>query len=538
MNALLLAHVGGFALAGAACVLALVLAAPSGDADTRRGLRLFVLSSAGWAVAHVGYLLAPDPALKYAFYEAGLLVGFWTVFPWLYFCSAYAGRSFPRTPVLRRTALGLYLGVALVKVTNPLHHLYFRAEMTSVPFRHLAVQHGMVHWIVMGLSYALAVLGLFLLFELFAQVGQSVRPLVYVSTLFGAPLALNVLGAVTQSLPEMTYEPLGVAAFAIGVSHVYDTEFRSVQLAAEREDPVVVLTDEGLVRDYNRRALEALPALESGDLGARLDEVAPALAAAVASDDDLVAVPGDHGDRYFQVTTTRPGTSQLGRVVTLTEVTERESYRQELERQNDRLEQFASLVSHDLRNPLNVAQGHLDLARAERDHESLETVSESLDRMEALITDLLTLARQGQDIDEREPVRLSDLATEAWGHVEQDEATLDVTGDLEFAGDPARLLQLFENLFRNAIEHGGEDVNLTVGPTSGGRGFYVADDGPGIDPSRREEVFEFGVTSEDGGTGFGLAIVAEIVRAHGWEVRVTEAAAGGARFEVTGVGAA
>jgi signal transduction histidine kinase len=111
-------------------------------------------------------------------------------------------------------------------------------------------------------------------------------------------------------------------------------------------------------------------------------------------------------------------------------------------------------------------------------------------------------------------------------------------------GDPDRLLHVFENLFRNAVEHGGPDVTVRVGPISRpafeagknvGSGFFVADDGPGIPEERRETVFEAGHTTHSEGTGLGLSIVEQFVEAHGWSIRVTESADGGARFEVTGV---
>ncbi|PSQ16582.1 hypothetical protein BRD00_10515 [Halobacteriales archaeon QS_8_69_26] len=99
--------------------------------------------------------------------------------------------------------------------------------------------------------------------------------------------------------------------------------------------------------------------------------------------------------------------------------------------------------------------------------------------------------------------------------------------------DPGRLEHVFENLFRNAVEHGGDDVTVTVGALDGG--FYVADDGPGIPEDRREEVFDVGTSTAADGTGFGPTIVRHIVETHGWRVRVAESEDGGARFEVTGV---
>ncbi|ELZ39806.1 fused histidine kinase with gaf domain/response regulator receiver [Halorubrum tebenquichense DSM 14210] len=230
---------------------------------------------------------------------------------------------------------------------------------------------------------------------------------------------------------------------------------------------------------------------------------------------------------------------------------ERQRAAARLERERDRLEQFASVVSHDLRNPLTAARGRLDLLADETDSEHVEPIERSLSRMETLIEDLLTLAREGNDVDDPKPVDLAALARDAWETTDDGDGTLSVTVDeFEILADEARLRQLLENLFRNSVEHGstgsgtesadgvehgGEGVTITVGATASGDGFYVADDGEGIPESEREEVFETGYTTTSDGTGFGLNIVAEIVDAHGWSVRAVESAEGGARFEITGV---
>ena len=99
--------------------------------------------------------------------------------------------------------------------------------------------------------------------------------------------------------------------------------------------------------------------------------------------------------------------------------------------------------------------------------------------------------------------------------------------------DRSRCRQLLENLIRNSVEHVGDGVSIHVGRLDGG--FYVEDNGPGIDDADREEVFEPGYTTNAGGTGFGLNIVSEIAEAHGWTVEITDSDAGGARFEFTGV---
>ena len=204
-----------------------------------------------------------------------------------------------------------------------------------------------------------------------------------------------------------------------------------------------------------------------------------------------------------------------------------------LTEQNDRLEEFASIVSHDLRNPITVAEGRVELAAMECDSEHLEHVERAHERMRTLIEDLLTLAREGETVTEFEAVALPALVEGCWANVDTDEATLVTDTERTVRADENRLKQLFENLIRNAIEHGGGDVTVTVGELDAG--FYVEDDGPGIPADEREAVFEAGYSTREEGTGFGLSIVERIVEAHEWEIDVTDGEEGGARFEITGV---
>ena len=217
------------------------------------------------------------------------------------------------------------------------------------------------------------------------------------------------------------------------------------------------------------------------------------------------------------------------------DVTERRDRERELARKNDRLEEFTSVVSHDLRNPLTVAKGRLEAVQNQDDDEHLDAVADALDRMERLIEDLLALARQGRAVEATETVPLADVADIAWASVATADATLVNDLDVAVAGDRTRLEQAFGNLFRNAIQHGGEDVTVTVGTLADGDGFYVADDGPGIPAEDRDQAFEPGFSTRDEGTGFGLNIVKEVFEAHGWSVAAAESETGGARFEVTGV---
>ena len=208
---------------------------------------------------------------------------------------------------------------------------------------------------------------------------------------------------------------------------------------------------------------------------------------------------------------------------------------QELQRERDRLDEFAGFVSHDLRNPLSVATGRLELAANDCDSPHLTAIERSLDRMDQLIDDVLQLARQGSTVGETEPVDLGELLSQCWTNVDTTDADLVVEAGCTVRADSSRLASIVENLFRNAVEHAAEPVTVTAGPLEDGGGFYIADDGPGIPDGERDRVFESGYSSKTGGTGLGLAIVRQVVEAHGWDIDVCAGADGGTRFEITGV---
>ena len=244
----------------------------------------------------------------------------------------------------------------------------------------------------------------------------------------------------------------------------------------------------------------------------------------------------------------------------------RQRQTRELAERNERLDAFAGKVSHELRNPLNVLAGRLPLARETGDDDHFEAMQQSVDRIDRLVDDVLSLARTGDVEVDPGPVVLSRVVERCWETVDTTTATLRDEAASTVVADEDRLHQLLANLVRNAVEHGstgsrtagqsddavehgstspdsqarqdavehnGDAVTVTVGDLSDG--FFVADDGTGIPAGERDEVLERGYSASNNGTGLGLAVVAEIAEAHGWSVTVTDSESGGARFEFRGV---
>jgi signal transduction histidine kinase len=255
------------------------------------------------------------------------------------------------------------------------------------------------------------------------------------------------------------------------------------------------------------------------------------------------------GGRQFDIQEdpiTDPRGTDRGHVFLLRDVTERERRQTELERreaelerQNERLEDFAGVVSHDLRNPLAAATAAVELARHDggESDDALDRAANAHDRMDDLIEGLLSLATAGRSVDSADRVSLDATVRRVWSRLETTDATLSVEeSNVTALADSDRLEQLLSNLFRNAIEHAGEDVavRVEIERRTDGVALAVADDGPGIPAEQRSQVIERGV-SLGGGTGLGLAIVVDIAEAHGWELSVEESDSGGARFVIAGI---
>ncbi|MDS0258995.1 ATP-binding protein [Haloarcula sp. S1CR25-12] len=390
------------------------------------------------------------------------------------------------------------------------------------------------------------------------------------TVLITAAAVVPLVGGAVAYLFDFTvidYTPVGLSVFGVGVA-VALTRYRLLDVSPVPRNRVIDRVDTGIVvTDDRDRVVDINPAatrvVGSTDvIGQRLGRIGDVAAEMASMADGTTAelrLEDDDDATYFECTrSTLAAEGGFGdtHLYILTEVTARRRREQALEAKNDRLDSFAEVLSHDLRNPLSVAAGSTELAREEPAPEHFDRVEQAHERMDEIIGNMLTLARSGQTVADPDTVDLATVARESWSHVSTEDAVLTVEGTADITADPKRLGQLFENLFRNCVEHGSTSsrtasddavehgsagsrpesdhtepgVSVRVGTTESG--FFVADDGPGIPEDEREEIFTPGVSSAADGTGVGLAIVRTVADGHEWSVTVTESAAGGARFDI------
>ncbi|ELZ78089.1 HTR-like protein [Haloferax larsenii JCM 13917] len=437
-------------------------------------------------------------------------------------------------------------------LTNDWHNLIWRHLWISMDsgYAILVNDHGIAFLGYIVYAYVLIVIGLAVL----------VRELVRAEGIYRKQTAGLLVGGTVPAVAGVVYvlgaSPvtglnLPTLAFSFASGTVAWSVFRHrlfTLVPVAWESAVESMDVAAFVLDANDTILAANSAGETC-LRVDLDDAYGRPASAVLPD-TLVATLGDETDSEVALTcdgdtkdvlveTNALGEDAVaaGRLLLVRDITDRKERERQLERQNERLDEFASVVSHDLRNPLTVARGYLELAHETGEDAHFERIEESHDRMEAIIEDLLTLARRGETLSDLSPVDIATVAREAWDGVAAENVTVDVAVDRTIMADRGRLRQLFENLFRNSAEHGVTDggSSVTVVVDTLDDGFYVEDDGPGIPEADREQVFERGYTTHDDGTGLGLPIVHSVAEAHGWSVDLTTGETGGARFGFRGV---
>lgn len=222
---------------------------------------------------------------------------------------------------------------------------------------------------------------------------------------------------------------------------------------------------------------------------------------------------------------------------------------EEFERSNEDLAGFASVASHELREPLRTIAKHTELLAKDlkgkagkRQQESMEFVVDAIGRMQVLVNDLLQLSRVGSGWKGFQVCDSNTLVDQAVRSlqpaIEESQATVRRDGLPTVLADPGELEHVFLNLISNALRFRGEQppqVTVRARQATGEWIFSVEDNGIGVDEGDRDKIFETfrRIHPEKPGTGIGLTLCKRIVERHGGRIWVESGAGGGSTFYFT-----
>jgi signal transduction histidine kinase len=527
---------GAFVLAAGACLWAARKTLSLYDAEIRRPFVVFLVLTAGWAVSNIFVIAPVSLSVMHASYIIGLVIGFPTVVVWLWFCSAYAGTPYHYNRRVQALTLGLTGSIILVKLTNPLHELYFRPAVASRPFRHFAPETGLLYWLVAALAYIGAAIGLYILFDLYASSQFKTTSVAALTVLIGLPVVPKLFAiARPDSMVLLFYEPLGAAIFAVGITTVAQDTFLSVraparrQLANQLSEIIIVVDQDGRIAEYNESAEAVFDGLIDA-LGAPLAATIPRVANHEGGG-ELLKVELEAGPCYYTVRTReiRLDRNMIGRAFVLSDVTELETQRRQLKQQTDHLENVTEEVAHQLRNPLTVLKGELEWLRSSRvstaaddesdSGDSIDAAIEATERIEQIAEDLISVIPYGKPISGMELLAVTELVEDAAAEHEWPDVAVEVVcRDAPLLrAERVRCRELLGLLFRVHYERGATVVSVD----QAGNRLTVSSDGELFNSLKSEELFEYGIeTDED--IRMLLANARILAQIHGWSISVEQ----------------
>ena len=532
-----------FAGAAAACFTGATVTYRPESSDVRRGFIGFLTLSGAWSTIQMLGIAASRIWLKTALYTFALVFGFSTVFAWLYFCSAYTGRRLHRERSARYAAVVLFAAVVSLKLTNPWHGLYFDTTLLASPFPHLAVNQGALHWVVTTLSYGLAAVGFYFLYDLYDESGSQTTNLSVLSVMTLAPVTLNVTGAFVDAIPEMFFEPLGVGLFALGVAYTGQrslfnaSRIGRAQLLERLSVPVILVDAGGVVRAVNPAACDELGVSDAA-VGTPLEDRFPGVADAIEDGTSVLEHSTENDRRVYQVRVNQvgAGSETLGRSLQFADITEARRRTDEVRRQNEQFQELAAGINHELRNSLSIIEGYLETVQTNGAFDADAPVSEQIgiavdaaEEMVQRVDDLGTLAKLGGAVTDVTECRVSSLT----GSVAEKQSAVDVSvaPDGTLLAEKGRFARLLERLlsYSEATDATTARIELT------GDGFRYLDDGTAVAKFDTEALLTYGEAVPHADAGSLLPTARVLAQAHGWTMEVEDDAADGLHVEMTGV---
>lgn len=486
--------------------------------DARRWFLGFMGLSATWSAVEAVRIAAGTAPVTAGLYLVSLVVGLYTVAAFVTFVSAVTGRDFHLDRRVRVGGVAVLLAVTALKTTNPVHGLYFGLTPVEVPFPHVEVEVGRVHWAVTGLAYAASGVGMYHLYDLFRESGTGSRGLAVLFGLFPVPLVLTLLATDGPGFLLGTfYEPIGVAVFALALAWAVDVEFGDATPRARRhllqqiEFPVAIVEDEVVVESNDRFDAFA----ETGTLaGTPVASLPRALRAVLSGDAETVPLTYDGTRRVYRASVSEVtlGPHRLARAVVLFDVSAESRRVAEIRRQNRELENVGEVLAHELRNTSAIITGHLETVEADLSDESLagsvRTAADAADRIDTVVGNLLATLDHSRSVESLDRIDVERICSQ----FADPRASVEIDDDGTLVGDATRVEFLFENAygFARTTDTSALEIDVTEGRLT------LAFAGAGVGGAESDRVFEHGRSIPHADAGMYLPAVGLVADAHHW----------------------
>ena len=514
-----------FLVSGLACIGLTFQTNSITEESVRSGLRYTLIFSALWSFTELSKFIITEIQISTAIHIIGLFFGLVTVFSWFQFASAFSGRDYHEKPIIRKASITTLVSILAIKITNPIHKMYFDLTIVEEPVNHVSVETLFLNDVVTVLAYSTSIFGVYLVYIGLKRRDQSLINIISLISFLAVPSIITLSIRTELILPAFSgifLDPLGVAVFAFATLLTMNSVYADLYKESKEDfinsidSPVIIADNEGIIADCNSQFTSLSDdMLDTGDCFSDITDEFEEFGD--IKDNSIITI----GDRYYSINLVSYSneTSEDSIAVIMRDKTSEIETEQTVERQEEQFEYLAEGMSHEIRNIIQIIRGHSDVLLTEdlsdsqnRSVEAISNVSEQLNRVSE---DLNVLAMTGEASFTTNDYELSRLLSDP---ISESSISVSVEDDRILNVHERRFELMSKKLIQFVEETNGSKLKFEFD----GDSLVVTGDCDSLSGVSIDKAFSYGEAVPSADVGSILPAVKAVVDSHGWVATVDQ----------------
>lgn len=497
-------------------IFALIKTTAYSEKGIRQSLQLLLIFSTVWALTQGVQILIISEQLSEFVQLIGLMFGILTVPSWLLFVSHITGSNLHTRSDVQVGVLITIILAFIIKLSNPIHGLYFTVETISTPFNGTIFTYNIGHTIMMILSYIAILIGFKAVYNETENLPITKSQLHLVSLALLIPGVVSIISTldIFPLLGTVSYDPIGVSIFSLTSLFFADTSVTKLYIKRHNSffdgisDPTIIIDKQSKEIQNMNDSTQVFEITEES-IGDPITEYIPNFS--------LNASTLTIGDRTYSIVQSNYSTQMENDsyAIIFKDITELETHKNQLEIKNIHFENMVEGLSHEVRNGLQIIQGYSKFDPPEEEH--IDVIEQTANRLHRVSEDLTALAKIGY-------TETPDTHIEFTSAMEKIISTNSTDITIEFEGNGQ--LYITESIFKLLIEkvviYSQKTNSTTVTVKLTDTELYISNDGDGISGTNPISAFEYGEATPSAELGSILPVVKSIADSHSWELQLLE----------------
>lgn len=524
------------------------------DKHMRRSLGLLSFVAGTWALSSSLEVFIDITVAVEVFHTIGLMSSLFSVLFWLYFASAFSNKSYHTNNFYINTSFLTVFSIISLKISNSVHELYYEINIVSEPFTYVEIVHYGLNQYILLIAYISSIAGFYWIYSVFKLNTGTIkkRHRYALSIIFIAPLLTGYATLDSAILPSLNYDSFGIILSLLVIYFVIPKsvdDFRQTQtrnIINKLEIPMIIIDGENKLVEFNDLSKRILD-LGDNNIGENLEDIYPEM-----YDKSYLKETIDIKQKSYTLTMFKidANVSKNGpnKVIIFNNITQLQKEKDKIAKKNDQLSQFADAITHELRNTIHIADGHIEVAASQikgidniDEHSkeislnSLDIAGDIVDRVIRISEDLNELSKTGQYDSPSEQFHSFRNITKKGIKKALEKEDMDFDYDIIGSGQVKIHEDRYYTLIRKALQFAYNNQADKITFKIDDRQIEIYDDGNKFKEGSEDTLFEYGTASPSSQTGSILPVIKTICTAHDLEVTGVTDYEDGAKYIISNI---